>query len=87
MLQIAAELAWSHPQQLTKYSGHMGVARESAEGGDIDERSGPFFHQLLCALQSELEQISVWREPCCSLEHSQKMAPAISALGCQDLQI
>jgi hypothetical protein len=29
----------------------------------------------------------VWREPRRSLEHSQKMAPAVSALGCQCLQI
>jgi len=65
----------------------MRVARKPAEGGDIDERGGPFSYQLLCALQPELQQITVWREPRRSLEHSQKMAPAVSALGCQCLQI
>src|ERR1700739_4881226 len=65
----------------------MRVARKSAKGGDIDERSRPFSHQLLCALPSELQQITVWCEPRRSLEHSQKMAPAVSALGCQCLQI
>jgi hypothetical protein len=84
---MAAILAWGHSQQLTKYSGHMRVARKSAKSGDIDERGGPFSHQLLCALQPELQQITVWREPGRSLEHSQKVAPAVSALGCQCCQI
>lgn len=65
----------------------MRVTGESAKGGGIDERSGPFSHQLLCALQPELQQITVWREPRRRLKHSQKMAPAVSALGCQCLQI
>src|SRR5580704_7643803 len=84
---MAAILAWGHSQQLTKYPGHMRVARKSAKSGDIDERGGPFSHQLLCALQPELQQITVWRDARRSLEHSQKMAPAIPAVGCQCLQI
>src|SRR5258708_38438858 len=87
VLQIGAILAWGPPQQLTKYSGHMRVAPKSAKGGDIDERGGSFSHQVLCALQPELQQITVWREPRRSLEHSQKMAPAVAALGWQCLEI
>jgi hypothetical protein len=87
VLEIAAILARGHSQQLTKYSRHMRVARKSAKGGDIDERGGPFSHELLCALQPKLQQIRVWREPDRSLEHSQKVAPAVSALRCQCSQI
>src|SRR5258708_29645101 len=65
----------------------MRVARKSAKGGDINERGGPFSHQLLCALQPELQQITVWREPRRRLEHSQKMAPAVSGISCQCLEI
>jgi len=84
---MAAILAGGDSQQLTKYSRHVRVARKSAKGGDIDERGGPFSHQLLCALQAELQQITVWREPRRRLEHSQKMAPAVSGLSCQCLEI
>src|SRR5260370_42640458 len=89
VLQMAAILAGGDSQQLTKYSGHMRVARKSAKGGDIDERGGSFSHQLLCALQPELQQITVWREPRRRLEHSQKMAPAVAALGvpCLEIQV
>src|SRR5258708_32529053 len=87
VLEIAAILAWGHSQQLTKYSRHMRVARKSAKGGDIDERGGPFSDQLLCALQTELQQITVWREPRPSPERSQKMAPAVIASRRQGLQI
>jgi hypothetical protein len=59
----------------------MCVARKSAKGGYVDERRRAFSHEFLRALQPELQHVTVWRVPRGSLEHSQKMTPAVSGLG------